>query len=107
MASGRLGAADLLADTDTEIYSVPSGKVATVSVNFCNRNAAQVIIRLANLDGLIATLSLEDYIIFDLELCNNSPLERSGIVMSAGSSIVVRSDTANVTAQVWGWEEPE
>lgn len=105
MASGRLGAADLLIGTSTEIYTVPADTVATVSVNFCNRNASNVSIRLALLDGPIATLSNEDYIEFGTPIQLNEVLERTGIVMAATQTIVAYSDSSNVTVQVWGWEE--
>ena len=105
MASGRLGAADLAATTNTAIYTVPASTVATVNVNVCNRNAANVEVRVALLDGAIGTLVNEDYIEYDTPIQLNEVLERTGIVMSVGQTIVVYSDTANVTAQVWGWEE--
>jgi hypothetical protein len=105
MSSGRLGAVDILATTNTAIYSVPSGKVATVNINVCNRNAAEIAIRLAVLDGAIGTLANEDYIEYDVPMFDNGVLERTGIVISDGQTVVAYSDTANVSVQVWGWEE--
>ena len=105
MASGRLGAADLAATTNTSIYTVPASTVATVSVNVVNRNATAVVIRLMHLNGAIGTLAVEDYIEYDVTLNAGGVLERTGIVMAATHVIGAYSDTANVTVQVYGWEE--
>lgn len=105
MSSGRLGAEDLAATTDTTIYTVPASTVATVCVNVCNRNASNVTVRLAAVDGLIGALTDADYFEYNTILLLNEALERTGIVMSAGQTIVAYSDTANVSVQVWGWEE--
>ena len=103
--SGRLGAADLAATTNTLIYTVTSSTVATVSISVCNRNVTGIVIRLAHLNGAIGTLANEDYIEYGHTICKNGVLERTGIVMAAGSTIVAYSDTANVSVQVYGWEE--
>jgi hypothetical protein len=106
MSSGRLGAEDLLAATNTLIYTGPTDTIATVSVNICNRNSDIVAIRLAVLDGAIGTLANEDYIEYDTDLNANGVLERTGLVIAATQTIVAYSDTANVSVQVYGWEEP-
>jgi len=103
MASGRLGAVDLAATTNTLVYTVPADTVATVNISMCNRNAIPIAVRLAHLDGAIGTIAVEDWIEYDKSI--NDVLERTGVVMSVGSTIVAYSDTANVSVQVWGWEE--
>jgi hypothetical protein len=105
MASGRLGAADLAATTNTLIYTVPASTVATVNINICNRNASDIVVRLAHLNGAIGTLAVEDYIEYGETVKSNGVLERTGIVMTATHTIVAYSDTANVSVQVHGWEE--
>lgn len=105
MSSGRLGAVDLTATTNTGIYTVPVSTVATVSINLVNRNATAAIIRLMHLDGAIGTLAVEDYIEYDIAIPANGILERTGIVMGATHTIGAYSDTANVSVQVYGWEE--
>lgn len=106
MSSGRLGAADLAATTNTGVYTAPSGVVATVNVNVCNRNSAAVAVRVAAIDGAIGAISAEDYIEYDTPIGVNGVLERTGVVLAAGQTIGAYSDTANVSVQVWGWEEP-
>ena len=105
MASGRLGAVDLAATTNTLVHTGRTGYVTTCSVNFANRNATPVVVRLFHLDGAIGTLSTEDWIEPDVTIQPNGVLERTGIVLAATHTIVAYSDTANVSVQVWGWEE--
>ncbi len=105
MASGRLGAVDLSATTNTSIYTVPAATVVTVNITICNRNASAVAARLMHLDGVIGTLAAEDYLEYDLVIPANSAYEKSGVVMAATHVIGAYSDTANVTVQVHGWEE--
>ena len=105
MATGRLGAADLSATTNTSIYTCPASTIATVNVSICNRSASAVVVRLANLDGAIGTLANEDYIEYGITIPANGVLERTGIVMAASGLIMAYSDTANVSVQVWGIEE--
>ena len=107
MATGRLGASDLSATTDTSVYTVPTSTIATVNVTVCNRNASAVVVRLMHLDGAIGTLAVEDYFEYGLALPANASYEKSGIVMAATHVIGAYSDTANVTVQVHGWEEAE
>lgn len=103
--SGKLGAADLLAATNTEIYICPTGRVVTANVNMCNRNTTTTTIRLAITDNGISSLSDADYFEYDLELCGSGVLERSGLVLSSGQSLVAYSTNVDVSVQVWGWEE--
>lgn len=103
MPSGRLGAADLLAATDTALYTVPAGKTATLNVSLCNRGTAAVKVRLA-LAAAAAPTNAE-YLEYDVSIPANGVLERSGIVADAGKIIVVRSDVATVSAVAFGFEE--
>ena len=105
MASGRLGAADLSATTNTSIYTVGADTLATVNVSICNRNASAVAVRLAHVDGAIGALADEDYIEYDAVIPANCVLERTGVVMAATHSLIAYSDTANVSVVAWGFEE--
>ncbi len=105
MATGRLGAVDLSATTNTSVYTVPASTIATVNVNVCNRNATPIVVRLMHLNGAIGTLAVEDYLEYELSIPGYGVLERTGIVMAATHVIGAYSDTANVSVQVCGWEE--
>ena len=102
MATGRLGTADLAAATDTLLYTCPADNFAVATLSLCNRNASSVRIRVAV--GTNATPADAEYIEYDSELTGNSVIERTGIVLSAGQTIIVRSNTINVSAVLVGIE---
>lgn len=109
MASGRLGKALLAAATDTKLYTAPDGTVATATLSLCNTSSAPVAVRVAIATS--ATPTPADYIEFDVVLdvvgapSGSSVLERTGLVLSAGESIVVRAGAAGVVARAHGFEE--
>ncbi len=105
--SGRLGIADLAATTDTTIYAVPGTKIATVNVSFCNRGGAAAKIRLAMVDGAVGDLADEDYLEYDADVPANGVLERTGIALSGGETVIARSDVVDVSVRVHGFEEAE
>lgn len=102
MATGRLGAQDLVAATNTTLYTCPADIFAVVSVSICNRSNSAVTIRVAVSDT--ATPNGAEYIEYDAELLAKGVLERTGIVMQAGKNLVVRASTANVSAVAFGIE---
>jgi hypothetical protein len=104
MASGRLGAADLAAATNTTVYTVPTGKVGTFSVNICNRNSTGARIRIAlAAAGGGAPLATE-YIEYDAILDGNDVLERTALVLDGDRRVIVYSDVANISAVIYGFE---
>jgi hypothetical protein len=102
----RLGAVDVAATTNTALYVVPAGKAAVISsMSVCNRNASKITFRVAHVDGAIGALANEDYIYYDIQLAANDSFEMTrGVTLSAGDTIVVQSNTANVNFIAWGSE---
>ena len=103
MATGRLGASDLAATTNTSVYTVPASKIGTCTVSVCNRNATAVVVRLAI--AATGTPGVTEWIEYGVSIPANGVLERTGLVIDATKIVVAYSDTANVSVVVWGFEE--
>lgn len=104
MSSGRLGAQNLSATTNTTLYSGPAnGSVGTVTVSLCNRNTTPVRVRLAV--ATTSSPSTAEWLWYDKLVPGNEAVERTGLVVDYGKQIVVYSDTASVTAVAMGYEE--
>jgi len=102
MATGRLGALDLVAATDTTLYTVPADNFSVVSVNICNRGTSTANVRLAV--AAAATPTDAEYIEYDAQVLPNGVLERTGIIADAAKLIVVRSSNSDVSAVAYGIE---
>ena len=102
MATGRLGAADLSAATNTSLYTVPVDTFSVVTVSLCNRSTGTRSVRIAVASA--ATPTDAEYIEFDADVLANGVLERTGIVVDAGKIIVVRANSTDVSAVCYGIE---
>ena len=108
MAKGTLGTATYLSDTASHVvYTVPTGKVAVVTLNACNRETSATAVSVGiERAGSSGTLSNGEYIEYETSVIGHSVLERSGILLSTGDSIVVKANVANtIDVNVWGIEE--
>ncbi len=103
MASGTLGQSSLSATTDTVVYTVPSSKVASMSINLVNRTGVAVTVRLAVAANTTPTNA--EYLEYDATIPANGVLERTGIVASANKKIVAYASAASVSINVYGFEE--
>jgi len=102
MATGILGTADLTATTDTTVYTVPADTFAVVTVSLCNRSTSNRAVRIAV--AATGTPTAAEFIEFDSAILGNGVLERTGIVLDAGKNLVVRADSIDVSAVVYGIE---
>ena len=103
MATGRLGAEDIPATTNTTVYTCPSSTFAVVTLSLCNRNASSsrnIRVALATTDSP----SNSEYIEYDSELLAKGVLERTGVVLTAGQRIVIYSSATDLSAVVYGIE---
>lgn len=104
MASGILGQAAPSATTNTTVYTVPASTVSVVNVSLTNRSTtATADVRIALSSSGSPTTS--EYIEYDATIPTRGVLERSGIVMDAGKSVVVYCSNANVSVSVYGLEK--
>jgi hypothetical protein len=109
MASGFLGKSNPAAATWTNIYTVPTSKVASITINAVNQGFDPcyvdfVISASSTSGGIVAS----EYIEFASVLNGaGSILERTGLVTDAtnGKYVWVRSSTATTAFQVFGYEE--
>ena len=102
MATGRLGAADVSATTDTTVYTVPVDTFAVASISIANRNASAITVRLAL--AASATPTNAEYLEYNTVIPGNGTFERTGIVMDSGKKLVVYSSLASVSAVAYGIE---
>jgi hypothetical protein len=102
MATGRLGAADLSATTNTTLYTCPASTFAIANVSICNRNATSVTVRLALASS--TTPGGAEWLEFGVTLPANSVLERTGLALDAGKILVVWASTTSVNAVAYGIE---
>lgn len=109
MASGFLGKSVPAANTWTNIYTVPTSKVASITINAVNQTSTS-----SNIDIVISTSSTSgsivasEYIEYAALLASlGSNLERTGLVTddTNGKYVWVRASSANVAFQVYGYEE--
>ena len=102
MATGRLGVADLTAATNTSVYTVPADTFSVVTLSLCNRSTGTRSVRVAV--AAAGTPLDAEYIEYDADILANGVLERTGIVMDASKILVVRADSTDVSAVVYGIE---
>ncbi len=100
---GRLGAWDLISETNQAVYVNNYTDAAVVSVSVCNRNHLSTVISIANSTSQTSPGAAE-WIEYEVEILGKGVLERTGIVISPDHFLVVRSSLPNVNAVVWGTE---
>ena len=92
------------ATTNTDVYTVGSGKSAVVStITVCNRSTAatyRIAIRVAG-----ATLANEDYIAYDATVAANDTVSLTiGVTLAATDVVTVYASTANLSINLFGAE---
>lgn len=103
MASGILGQSAPAATTNTVVYTVPAGKLATLNVNMVNTGGSPVAVRLAV--SATSTPAMSEYVEYDVILPSNGVLERGGLVANATKNLVVYTTAATLSVSVFGYEE--
>lgn len=105
MASGKLGAVDLTANTYATVYTVPASTVSTLNIAIVNRGSTEASVRVA-LTTEATTPALADFIEYDVGIPGTGGvLERSALVAGAGEKVMVRSTSGDASVRVHGFEE--
>lgn len=100
--SGKLGKVDIAAAaTNYPLYTCPEGMIATGNIRLCNRNGTVVKVRVS---VGAAVPGNADYLDYDVSIPANGVLEDTAIVVDPLEVVVVRSDTAGVSARIHGFE---
>ncbi len=102
--AGFNNSVSLAANTNTTLRTVTTGLTASFTTNFVNRNSFPVTVRLAHA-CVSATPAVDEWSIYDINLPENSVFEKTGLVAVAGKLIVVQSNNANVSVQIYGFED--
>lgn len=103
MATGILGSVNLTAATDTLLYTAPGNTFTVATVSIVNRSNAAIAVRVG-VSSSTTTIGTAEFIEYDTEILPKGVLERTGIVLNAGKSILVRTSAANVNAVAYGME---
>ena len=104
MSNGVLGTRSLLAGIAQNVYVNNYTEAAIVTVNVCNINHVPTKISMAISTLGHAGITAGEWIEYDAELLGKGVLARTGIAVSSGQYVVVKSSESNVSAQVWGVE---
>ena len=103
--SGRLGAAELSANTWNNVYECPTNrKYASIKVHIINRSSSDAMIDIALSSGDGITIETDSSIEYQTMIVPKGSIERSGIVVANGTKIMARSDINDLTCQVHGIE---
>ena len=104
MASGILGQSAPSGSTNTTVYTVPSSTLAVVNVMCINRSASNPVnVRIA-LSGS-SSPSTTEWIEYDVTVPPKGVVERTGMALQAGKSVVVYNSTSDTSVTVTGLEQ--
>lgn len=101
MASGVYGKVDVAAASTWEtVVAPPASGVKVTTLNVCNRNGSDVLVRIAL--SASTTVADADYIEYDITLPAFGVLERTGLVLDANTGIQIYSSKVDVSAVAYG-----
>ena len=104
MATGRFGAVDIsAAATDTLLYTAPAGYFTVATVSIVNRTNSSATVRLA-ISSSSTTMANSEFLEYECEVLAHGVLERTGLVLQAGYSILFRSSILGINAVAYGIE---
>lgn len=106
MATGILGSTVLSASAYSIVYTCPAGFIASANVTICNQSASGIGVRLAVEASSTSAPTQRAFIEYGAAIAGNTPLERTGLVLAAGQTIMAWVDaTSAASCVVMGFEE--
>ncbi len=104
--SGTLGGDNLVGGVEKIAYECNAPAVAvSCIVSFCNKTLGPVKVRLAFGSGADSSAQGTIFLIHDKTIEPNGTLERTGVAISAGKKLFVKSDLSGVDVAVYGFEK--
>lgn len=103
MATGRLAAVQTTAATNTTVYTVPTSKVASFTINICNTSDYDIVVQYLALSSTTSP-TVSEYIEYNSLLGTGDILERTGLVLDASKNVMVKT-SGPATVLVYGYEE--
>lgn len=103
MPSGILGQTTVGVSANTIVYTVPSEKIAVLTISALNKGDITSLVDVSLSSS--GTVANSEYIEYHVSLAPYSVLERGGIVLDAGKSVIVGSSKGNTSVTIWGYEE--
>lgn len=97
--SGRMAAVLPTAGTPTLLYVAAANALCSVTVSVCNQGPVRDSISIQLCEGQAAQ---EDYLEYQAKVGSNSVLERSGLILEAGQSLLVTSAQGTSSFVCWG-----
>jgi hypothetical protein len=105
MPTGILGKAQLTGSGANTLYTVPSSKVASLTINVLNTDSSLTSKVSLALAANAANVAMNEYIEYNANIPPNGILERTGIVIDATKSVVANSVSNTIVVMVYGYEE--
>lgn len=99
--TGILGSANLYANIPQSIYVCDTENGSVVTLNVCNRNNVPVYVSVAISDDENTPTNAE-WLEYDTLISPDGVLERSGITLSQGQYLTLRSSANSTNAICWG-----
>jgi hypothetical protein len=102
---GRLGATAAASGSNTLLYQVSSGSVATVTITVCNQNSTGVDFNLALSPSGSSEPVVADYLEYRHELLGYDAMEKSGVVLGQEDQLYVWSSNVSCSFVAHGIQE--
>jgi len=101
-----LGKTEVVADTNTLLYTVPAlTQVVVSSVTICNTGTSPRTFRFAICPASISAVTKADYVYYDLLVpANQTFICTAGLTAGPGSQFMVRANHADVVFSLFGSE---